>query len=38
MIYKHLGFPGDTLIKNPPANAVDTKDEGSTLGWKDLLE
>ena len=32
MIYEHLGFPGDAVIKNPPANAVDTKDEGSTPG------
>ena len=32
MIYEHLGFPGDAVIKNPPANAGDTKDEGSIPG------
>ena len=32
MIYEHLGFPGDAVIKNLPANAGDTKDEGSIPG------
>ena len=27
-----MGFPGDTVIKNPLANAGDTKDEGSIPG------
>ena len=27
-----LGFPGGTVIKNPPANAGDTGDEGSVPG------
>ena len=25
-------------VKNPPADAGDTKDSSSTLGWGDLLE
>ena len=28
----NMGFPGDTVIKNPLANAGDTKDEGSIPG------
>ena len=31
------GFP-DGMIKNPPANAGDTKDMDSILAWEDLLE
>ena len=27
-----LGFPGSTVIKNPPANAGDTRDVGSIPG------
>ena len=27
-----VGFPGGTVIKNPPANAGDTGDEGSVPG------
>ena len=27
-----LGFPGGTVVKNPPANAGDTGDAGSTPG------
>ena len=27
-----LGFPGDAVIKNPPANARYVKDMGMTLG------
>ena len=27
-----LGFPGDSVIKNPPANAGDTGDKGSIPG------
>ena len=26
------------MVKNPPANAEDTGDAGSSLGWKDLVE
>ena len=26
------GFPGGTVVKNPPANAGDTKDMGSNPG------
>ena len=27
-----LGFPGDSVVKNSPANAGDTEDVGSILG------
>ena len=27
------GFPGGSVVNNPPANAGDTKDEGSIPGW-----
>ena len=27
-----MGFPGGSVVKNPPANAEDTRDVGSTLG------
>ena len=27
------GFPGDTNVKNPPANAGDIGDGGSVPGW-----
>jgi len=30
-----LGFPGDLMVKNPPANAGDT---GLILGLEDSLE
>ena len=26
------GFPGDLVVKNPPANARDARDVGSVLG------
>ena len=26
------GFPGDAVVKNPPANAGDARDEGSIPG------
>ena len=32
------GFPGGTVVKNPPANAGDTKDVGLIPGWEDPLE
>ena len=28
------GFPGGTVVKNPPANAGSTKDAGSSAGWR----
>ena len=28
----HLGFPGDTVIKNPPANAGEAGDKGLIPG------
>ena len=27
-----MGFPSGTVVKNPPADAGDTRDVGSTLG------
>ena len=27
-----MGFPGDSLVKKPPADAGVIRDEGSTLG------
>ena len=27
-----MGFPGGSVITNPPANVEDTRDVGSTLG------
>ena len=27
-----MGFPDGTVVKNPPANAGDTRDEGLTSG------
>ena len=33
-----LGFPGSSVVKNPPANAGDTGDLGSIPGWKNPLE
>ena len=29
---KLKGFPGGTVVKNPPANAGDARDTGSVLG------
>ena len=31
-------FPGGTVVKNVPANAGDTKEVGSFLGWEDTRE
>ena len=28
-----MGFPGGTVVKNPPANAGNAKDGGSIPGW-----
>ena len=33
-----LGFPGGSLVKNPPASVGDAGDLGSSLGGEDLLE
>ena len=30
-----MGFPGGSVVKNPPANA---RDVGSIPGWKDPVE
>ena len=36
--YSGRGFPGGTLIKNPPANAGDARDSVRYLGREDPLE
>ena len=28
-----MGFPGGSVVKNPPANAGDTRDTGLIPGW-----
>ena len=33
-----LGFPGSSVVKNPPANAGDGRDAVWSLGWEDPLE
>ena len=33
-----LGFPGGSVLKNPPANAGDSRDTGSVPSWEDSLE
>ena len=33
-----MGFLGGSVVKNPPANAGDAGDTGSSLGWEDPLE
>ena len=36
-----MGFPGGTVVKNPPVNAGDKRDEEMPirpLGWEDPLE
>ena len=36
---KAIGFPGDTVVKDPPANAGDTRDlQVGFLGQEDPLE
>ena len=32
VIYKNLGFPGDTVVKNPPARAAYARDVSSIPG------
>ena len=31
-MFSSLGFPGGTVVKNPPANSGDIRDEGSISG------
>ena len=31
-------FPGDAVVKKPPANTVDVRDTGSIPGWGRSLE
>ena len=33
-----MGFPGGSVLKNPPANPGDVRDLGSILGQEDPLE
>ena len=33
-----MGFPGGSVVKNPPANAGATRDVVQSLGWEDPLE
>ena len=37
-IFSKRCFPGSSVVKNLPANAGDTEDEGSIPGQEDLLE
>ena len=37
-VYIYSGFPGDSVVKNPPANVGDTEDPGSILSLEDPLE
>ena len=32
--YIYMGFPGGSVVKNPPANAGDTRDMGSIPGLR----
>ena len=32
-MYKLFGFPGGTVVKNPPDSEGDARDVGSVLGW-----
>ena len=32
------GFPGGSIVMNPPANAGDIRDVGLISGWEDPLE
>ena len=38
MLIGSSGFPGDSVVKNPPANVGDTEDPGSILSLEDPLE
>ena len=33
-----FGFPGGSVVKNPPANAGDIETWVQSLGWEDPLE
>ena len=33
-----MGFPGSSVVKNPPASAGDIRDMVQSLGQKDPLE
>ena len=33
-----MGFPGGSVVKNPPVNAADAGDSGSILGSENPLE
>ena len=33
-----MGFPGGSVVKNPPANAGNTEDTSSVPGSEDPLE
>ena len=33
-----MGFPGGSVVKNPPVNAGDSRDVGLISGSKDSLE
>jgi len=35
---KDRGFPGGTVVKNPPPRAGGTKYVGSVLSWEDPLD
>ena len=37
LIQSLLGFPGGTVVKNPPANAGDAEDWVRSLAQEDLL-
>ena len=37
LYHRAVGFPGDTVTKNPPANAGDTGDSGSVSGVRRSL-
>ena len=37
-MYIHLGFPGNSVVMNLPANAGDTRDAVKSLGQEDPLE
>ena len=32
-IHRYIGFPGGSVVKNPPASAIDAGDMGSIPGW-----
>ena len=38
LLKNNLGFSGGSVVKNPPANAGDVRDEGSIPSREDPLE